>query len=390
MSVPNCPTGDVVQVLATTPSLRGGGSERVMTTLLNHFDPQRLAVSLVVVDGRDPALARDLPRDLRWLDLGCHRVMRAVPRLCALIRQRRPRVVLSTLSHLNLMLAITKPLLPRGTRLVARESSVLSEIVRSEGRAPLWRWAYRRFYPRLDHVICQSRVMQDDLCAHFGVPRHRTTVIPNPVDLEKVARLSMQDGEPDEAEGPGEPAQPAAGAAVPMPVPVRFVAVGRLVPVKGFDVLLEALARLGRPEVHLDLVGDGPELARLQALAATLGVTHRVRWRGFQANPYHWMRRADALVLSSRYEGLPNVIIEALACGTPVIASPVPAALEIIDGIAEAVAARGMTADDLADAMACWLDGPRERVPARHVARFEVGAVTRQYEAVLHHVAASV
>lgn len=378
MSVLNSAAGDAIQVLTTTPSLRGGGSERVITTLLNHFDPKRLTVSLAVIDGRDPALAQELPKDFRWLDLGCDRVVRAVPRLCALIRQRRPQVVLSTLSHLNLMLAIIKPLLPRGTRLVARESSVLSEIVRSERCAPLWRWAYRRFYPRLDHIVCQSRVMQDDLCVNFGVPRHKTAVIPNPVDIEKISSLSVQgsaDGEPDRSSAPGT---------------VHFVAVGRLVPVKRFDVLIQALAQLGRPEVYLDLVGDGPELTRLQAYAESLGVADRVRWRGFQANPYRWMRRADALVLSSRYEGLPNVIIEALACGTPVVASPVPAVLEIIAGIDEAIAAPGMTADDLADAMARWLDGPRNRVPARHVARFEVGAVTRQYEAVLHHVAASV
>jgi glycosyltransferase involved in cell wall biosynthesis len=366
-----------------------------MTTLLSHFDPRRLSVSLAVVDGRDPALARDLPQDLRWLDLGCHRVLRAVPRLCALIRQQRPQVVLSTLSHLNLMLAIVKPLLPRSTRLVARESSVLSEITRSERRALFWRWAYRRFYARLDHVVCQSQVMQDDLCDNFGVPRYKTTVIPNPVDLQKVARLSGEGAEPGECGVHGDPREQAQQGTRTILAPgaasaVRFVAVGRLVPVKGFDVLIQALARLNRPEVHLDLIGDGPELQRLQTLAESLGLSDRVRWRGFQANPYRWMRRADALILSSRYEGLPNVIIEALACGTPVIASPVPAALEIINGVDEAVAARGMTDDDLADAMARWLDGPRARVPAYHVARFEVGAVTRQYEAVLRHVAASV
>lgn len=371
----------VVQVLATTPSLRGGGSERVMTTLLSHFDQRRLAVSLAVIDGRDPKLAGDLPQDLRWMDLGYDRVVRAVPRLCGLIRQRRPQVVLSTLSHLNLMLAIVKPLLPRGTHLVARESSVLSEIVRSERSSALWRWAYRRFYPRLDHIICQSRIMQEDLCTNFGVPRRKTTVIPNPIDLEKVARLSMQDGEP--GEDTVTPSAP--GAAT-----VRFVAVGRLAPVKGFDVLIQALAKLDRPQVQLDLIGDGPELGRLRALAISLGLADRVRFQGFQANPYRWMHGADALVLSSRYEGLPNVIIEALACGTPVIASPVPAALEIIDGVDEAVAARGMSAEDLADAMARWLDSSRARVPAHHVARFEVSAVISQYEAVLHHVASSV
>lgn len=344
-----------------------------MTTLLRHFDPARVDVALAVVDGRDPVLARELPSDLHWMDLGCDRVVRAMPRLCRLIWRRRPHVVLTTLSHLNLMLAIAKPLLPRSTRLVARESSVLSEIVRSERHTALWHWAYRRYYPRLDHIVCQSRVMQDDLCEHFGVARHKTSLIPNPVDLDEISRLSAD----------AAALAPRAGAEV------RFVAVGRMMPVKGFDVLLQALHLLDAPTVQLDLVGDGPELPRLRALAESLGLASRVHFHGFQSNPYHWMRRADALVLSSRYEGLPNAVIEALACGTPVIASPVPAALEIIGGVDQAVAARGMGAEDLAQAMGRWLAGPRERVPGRHVSRFEVGAVTRQYEAVLHHVTAS-
>lgn len=363
-----------IDVLAATPSLRGGGSERVMTTLLRHMDPAQIRVSLVVVDGREPALARDLPAGFEWLDLRRERVMRAVLDLCRLVWRRRPHVLLTTLSHLNLMMAIAKPLLPRGTRLVARESSVLSEIVRSERHPALWRWAYRRYYPRLDHIICQSKVMQDDLCGAFGIERRKTSLIPNPVDLGVIAALA---GTADEAppRRDGE---------------VRLVAVGRLVPVKGFDVLLNALHRLRDPNVHLDLVGDGPELPRLRSLAQQFDISAQVHFRGFQSNPYRWMMQADALVLSSRYEGLPNAVIEALACGTPVIVSPVPAALEIIDGIEQSVAARGMSADDLAAAMSCWLASARERVPARHIARFEVGTVTRQYETTLRHVAASI
>lgn len=363
-----------ISVLVATPSLRGGGSERVVTTLLRHFDPMCVDVMLAVVDGREAALAPDLPSSLRWVDLACNRVLRAVPLLCRLIWHMRPHVVLTTLSHMNLMLAIVKPLLPRSTRLVARESSVLSEVIRSERHPVLWKWAYRRYYPRLDHIVCQSRVMQDDLCKQFGVSRHKTSLIPNPVDLEVIARQSADVAESSHRRSDA----------------VRFVAVGRLVPVKGFDILLQAMYLIDAPQVQLDLLGDGPELPRLRALADSLGLLSRVHFCGFQSNPYRWMRGADALILSSRYEGLPNVVIEALACGTPVVSTPVPAVLDILTGVDQCVVARGMSSDDLAQAMHQWLTSSRERVPQHHISRFEAKAVTRQYEETLNYVATTI
>jgi glycosyltransferase involved in cell wall biosynthesis len=366
-----------------------------MTTLLRHIDRTRTDVTLTVVDGTKSALMQDLPAGLRSIDLACSRVSRAMPLLCRLIWQRRPQVVFTTLSHLNLMLAIIKPLLPRGIRLVARESSVLSELVHSERRPALWRWAYRRFYPQLDHIICQSQVMQDDLCKHFGVARQKTTLIYNPVDLRAIESLAEEIVQPETGSrrrsrnGNGNGSAIASDSDSDSDSAVHFVAVGRMAKVKGFDVLLQALHLLDQPHVQLDLIGDGPELPHLIALATSLGLSSRIRFHGFQSNPYSWMRRADALVLSSRYEGLPNAVIEALACGTPVIASPVPAVLEIIKGIDQAVAAPGMSADDLAYAMRQWLKSTRERVPLHYIARFEAVSVTRQYEATLHDVASS-
>lgn len=365
-----------ITVLAVVPTLQSGGSERVLTTLLRHFDPSQVDVTLAVVDSRDAVLASALPPDCRWLDLRRTRVMSAVPLLCRLIWNRRPQLVFSTLGHLNLMLALIKPLLPRGTAVVARESSVLSEQILTERRPALWRWAFRRYYSRLDHIICQSKVMRRDLCQKFGVDQSKTSLIPNPVDTELIAHLSTElILDASQARLDGE---------------VRLVAVGRLVPIKGFDILIHALRRLDNPSIHLDIIGEGPELARLRKLAESLDIAANVHFRGYQANPYFWMRQADALVMSSRHEGLPNVVIEALACGTPVITSPIPAALEIIDGIPYTGAAHGMSADDLADALARWLAGPRGRVPSQYVARFEASVVTRQYEGVLRHVAASV
>lgn len=356
-----------LRVLFLLPSLAAGGSERVLLTLLRHIDRERFDVALAIVDGRRTDLASDVPADIERIDLGCARVRQAPLAILKLLWLRRPAVALSTLGHLNLMLALLKPLLPRGLRLVGRESSVPSQMLALAGAGRHWHWAYRLLYPRLDVIVCQSRAMRDDLVATYAV-RSSMRTIPNPVDLERIERLACC--APQHPFFDGE-----AGA--------RIVAVGRMTREKGFDVLIEALARLGRRDVRLALVGDGTLRAGLEQQVARLGLQSAVTFAGLQQNPYAWIRHADVLALPSRVEGFPNVVLEALACGTPVVATPVPGAVEILNGVPGCVIAQAGDAAALSRALAQWLDSPRQRPGSQVVARYDAAAVTREYEQVL-------
>ncbi|MEP7283316.1 MAG: glycosyltransferase [Rubrivivax sp.] len=362
-----------IPLLVLLPTLRAGGSERVLLTLLRHLDRTRFRPLLAVVNGQPPELAADLPDDVPWVDLRCERVARAGPALWRLVRERRPRIVFSTLSHLNLMVAFLRPLMPRGTRFVARESNVLSHSLADERRPALLRLAHRLLYPRFDLIVCQSCAMQDDLCLRFGVRRASTRVIPNPVDLERVRRLA------------DEPI--AADPASHSHATVRLVAAGRLAPQKNFAALLDAIALCRDLPLRLDLIGQGPEQDRLHARVAQLGLADRVALQPFTPNPYPWLRRADALLLSSLYEGLPNVVIEALALGTPVVTTPVPAAVEIVQAIPGCVVADDFSPEALARAIRAWFAGPRARIDDAAMATYAAGAVARRYEQALADVA---
>ena len=179
-------------VLFLIPSLRGGGAERVITTLLQHLDRSGFKLALAVVDAREAVFLKDVPADVEFIDMRCRRVRYALPKMIALIWKRRPDVVFSTLGHLNLALAMLRPLLPRHPRYIARESSIVSQVLVAYRNPRFWRWMYRRFYGNHDVIVCQSQVMLDDLVANHAFPRERTILIHNPVDVERVRRLAAE------------------------------------------------------------------------------------------------------------------------------------------------------------------------------------------------------
>ncbi len=329
-------------LLIVIPSLQGGGAERVVTTLVRHLDRTRFSPAIALLDGRHAVFATDIPTDVPVIDLGTRRVRHSLPALVRLIRSRQPDVVMSVIGVLNIGLALVRPLLPARTRLVARETVPVREVPRSPLERLAWRVAYRRLYPRFDRVICQSEAMRSELELEFGLPDDRAVVIPNPVDIVRIQALAATTA--TEAAGYGE--WESSGA-------IRLVAAGRLSHEKGFDLLLRALAQLRDARFQLVLLGDGPLRAELEALARELGIGARVHFAGFVQNPYAVFARAHAFVLSSRFEGFPNAVLEALASGTPVIATPAIGGIkEMISGRTGCVLTDAVSVPALADALA--------------------------------------
>ncbi len=359
------------RVLFLIPSLGGGGAERVMVTLLRHLDRSRFQLAVAVVDSREAAYRVDVPEHVELIDLHCTRVRYALPKIMRLIWQRRPDVVFSTLGHLNLALAMLRPLVPNGVRYIGRESNIVSEVLSGYTHSRLWGWAYRRFYPRFDVVVCQSVDMREDLIGHFAFPPGKAVVIHNPVDIERIRRLAAEvistDDEPPASHSDAAP---------------HLVAAGRLTHQKGFDLLVEALALCDGMRPRLTLLGEGPLRPALEQLARQRGVADWVRFVGFQKNPYTFFAQADAFVLSSRYEGFPNVVLEVLACGTPVIAMPCPGGVAEIAELAGGVLlASAVDAESLSVAIKRFIGG--ERIGSITLTPFLIDRIVDQYQKLL-------
>jgi len=354
------------------PHLGGGGAERVVVTLLQHLDRSRFEPHLALVEAAGPYL-KEVPADVPIHDLKAKRVRHAFPGIIRLSWKLRPHAIHSTLCEMNMATVLLRPFLPPGVRLLIREgSSPSAQNVYAKKHPLVWKWLYRWLYPRADKIICVGDFVADDLADNFRVPRRKLVRIYNPVDIELGRKLANATGNPYEGNGP------------------HLVAAGRLSKEKGFDVLLEAMPQVcsALPDARLTILGEGEFEPDLLAQRERLGLKEVVRLVGFQHNPYPYLKHADLLVLPSRFEGMPVVVIEVLAVGTRVVASDCPGAVREI--LRDCPIARLVQPSDpgaLAQTVVSFLNStrrelqPDKRLDA-YLSRFEVKARVRDYEEI--------
>ena len=371
------------QIALLLSSLRAGGAQRRMVTLANAFAALGHRVDLVAVRSGGELSAElsesvsQITLDPRWVeatplrDVKGPAVLASVPALARWLRRRRPDVLLSSSNPANLAALTARALAGGAIPAVISVNVHASSATGDASRHPALGWAMRRLYPSADGIIAISRGVAEDLAALLSLPERRIDTIYNPVDQDAIRRRSLEPLEdPWLREG-----------AVPI-----VLGVGKLRRQKDFATLIRAFARLRRRRpARLLLLGEGPEREGLEALARTLGVGNAVRLAGHAPNPAAWMARAYVLALSSAWEGFSNVIVEALACGCPVVSTDCPSGpSEILEG--GAIGPLVPVGDDaaLASALDQLLARPHDAAKLRaSVSRFTVGSAAERYLQVL-------
>jgi glycosyltransferase involved in cell wall biosynthesis len=402
-------------ILFLIHDLRSGGAERIFLNYVNNVRTVR-AVALLVrpivdlldelspavplydlsvpIDGatsvhparRNPGEDGSPPRATAWFEaipgLALISLVVKAHRLATLAARTDAMIVCTFLHKSNIIALTAKQLFRRRLRVVINMHEMPGPYMDFHFpplRRAVMRWFTRHGLPRADLIIAVAEGVKQDLVQTFGVPAERVVVVHNPIDLEHVRRSAL------------EPlgSLPVGGAG-PL-----IVAVGRLVPFKGFDLLIRAVARLPAPlNARLVIIGEGDERGRLEALIDACALRGSVALVGLQSNPWRYMARADAFVLSSLTEAFPNVIIEAFALAVPVVATDCsPGVRELLDDGQCGVLVRPGDEQALAGALDRVLtDAPlRERLSARGPARasaFDLEARVRHYEQVLTAVLA--
>lgn len=291
------------------PTLNGGGAERIMVTLANAFAARAYEVDLVLASAKGPYLA-DVARTVRVVDLKAGRVFRALWPLRRYLRKEQPKAMLSALGHANVVALLARRVARVRTRLVVSEHGTVSgEYQIAQGFVAktvfkLMPWLYRW----ADGICTVSNAASADLARFVRLPPARIATIYNPFDLERMDRLASEPLDHPWL-APGQP-------------PV-IVAAGRLNEAKSFDVLIRAFAHLRQGRAaRLVILGEGELRTLLEAQVEASELTgDDVQMPGFKNNPYAWFARCALFVLSSHREGLPGALIEAMACGAPVVST---------------------------------------------------------------------
>lgn len=356
-----------------TPSFRGGGVERVMINLANGLSGAGARVDLVAISAQGP-FRDQVDEGIRVVDLGSPRMLRSIPALVTYLRRERPEAVLSALEYVNVATVWANSMAGSPSRVVVSTHKFFSAATR---RSPLRRdrWAMpmaaRLTYPRAHRIVAIAREMADDLSATLKLPRDRITVVPTPAVTAEILRKAT-----DPVDHPW----------INDRETQVVVAIGRFHPEKDFETLLRAfdLLRKGSP-ARLILLGEGPERQSLERCIAELGLRDAVDLPGFVSNPYSYLSRADLFVLSSRNEGLPTVLIEAMACSCPVVSTDCPSGpAEILDGGTYGRLTPVGDHHALAEAMAASLSSsPEPERLKERASRYHVDRVVELYLPVL-------
>ena len=269
--------------------------------LLSELHSNGHSVGIVIFDKSGPLLSTVLD-SIPIYNLNTITLKRSIVPLIKKIHQLNPKVIFTTLGYINVTLLAIRWLLPRKIKIWTREANIPSISLPNNPRPRVMAILYRLLYARTDKLICTSIRMKEEFILDFSVSKDKIEILPNIVDVETIQLSALPIRRFDNGG-------------------VCYVASGRLTFQKGFDRLLYWFSELKNKKATLTILGDGDLKYELIDKVKLLNLQYQVKFLGFCDNPWQWYAGADVFLLPSRWEGMPNSALEALACGTLVIAT---------------------------------------------------------------------
>lgn len=311
------------KVAILVPNIEWGGTERFISILANNlnldlFDPYLIVTNSRLI-GENQDSSYEYRAGLPIYSLRCSKAIYATFKVRKLIREIQPDIIFSTFSYFNLLVALWRFILPKSIKFIARETIVLDKMLDKHPNkfyAFLYRKIVKYCLPKLDVLICQSQDMKKALL-NLGVVHPNYQVINNPINTEKIL-LGYQASTTKQV--------------------YDLVSVGRLFPQKGYDRFVKMIAHYKKhynTNIKVAIIGNGPDEIAVAEQIEAEGLSENICLLGKQSNPFKFFQEAKLFVMTSYYEGFPNVLIEANACGLPAIAFNVPGGLDEIieDGV---------------------------------------------------------
>lgn len=293
------------------PSLSIGGAEKVILQLMNNISCK---VSLILLE-RDGMLEGQLSSIVSVYGLNKKNIRSALFPIIKLIPKIRPDLLFTTSAHISVSILLIKFLLPKNIKYIIRESNMPSVNLKNNKKALILKYLYKWSYKYANAIVCPGSSIKNDLNAIVKLRDKTFSIIPNPIDTKGIRKRLKTNIDIKKDNGC-----------------FHLLAAGSFTPQKGFDMLIEAMADLIKrlEHVRLTILGDGQEKDRIIELIERYNLWNHVELKGYKSDVFPYFASSDLFVLTSRWEGLPNVVLESLACGTPVVAFNCPGCLDEI------------------------------------------------------------
>jgi glycosyltransferase involved in cell wall biosynthesis len=355
-----------IHVAFMVGSLRVGGAERMMVNTASELS-RSVQVSFLSLTG-GTELKHELNDDVKLYSFEKKNALSSIPSILNFIKKEKPEVLISTQIHVNLIAVILKIFFGIKTKIVLREATSPGSHFRmyNNFRFRMVSVAVKWLYPKADAIVAICEAVKTDLVESSGIPASMISVIYNPVINERFSK-SLEE----------EVAHPFFEEGVPV-----FISVGRLAPAKNFSLLIQSFSLvLKKKDARLLIIGEGEERKNLEQQVSDLKLSEKISLPGVKVNPYPWMRKSNAYVLTSLYEGLPNALIEAMASGLQLISVDCPGgSREILEDGATGRLVNMNDPQALADTMLRVLESSVDKkVMLESAKRFEAGEIGKKY-----------
>lgn len=296
------------KIIFVIPSLVGGGAERVLVNLIKSLNPEMYDLSLVLFEKKGVYI-EDIPNYVKIIDFkkrSKYSFLKLIICLISIIEKQKPDIVISFLRYVNVIAVLAKLLSRTKFKLILTVHIFLSETVLRMRYKKFWALIYRKLFMCSDYIIVPSQGVKTDLIEKFSSDQSGIRVINHPFNIDEIRELSNERISEIDSES-------------------YILAAGRLTKQKGFDLLINAYKLICEDiKENLIIIGEGEEEEKLKQLISEYALESRVILLGYQKNPFKYMKNAKVFVLSSLWESFALVIVEAMACGVPVISTDCP------------------------------------------------------------------
>lgn len=350
---------------------KGGGAQRSLAIIASEFTKRGLDVDLLLAQAKGRYF-NEIRTDVNVVDFNARRFLTSFPQLIRYLQNTKPDALLTTLIHVDFAAIFAKYFAKTDTRVITRIASTISINTHYENNRLIKFISTLSpyFYPHSNHIIAVSNGVASDFSEFTKIPKKLIETIYNPVITPQLCRMAKENIDHPWFIGDQPPV---------------ILAVGRLAPQKDYPTLIKAFSLVHeRTPARLVILGEGKERSHIESLINQLNLGKDVYMPGFVDNPFSYMSNSKVFVLSSGTEGLPGSLIQALACGCPVVSTDCPnGPAEILDGGKYGYLTPVGDVEALADRILRVLSGEAKSIDPKWLDQFNIDPVVDKYLAAI-------